>query len=288
MLDSPSFDPHRFQDAAAHYRSGRIPYPPSLIRRVAELVGLGEDCRVLDLGCGPGQLAIGLGYFAGDVIGVDPEPRMLAVAAEAARGLTSNVSFRRGSSFDLDSTLGQFRLVTMGRSFHWMDRADTLRRLNEIIETGGAIALFGDRHIEVPENKWHTEWRAITERYARDDAAKGSRRSGSWLSHESVLLNSPFCRLERISFVAQQVSPIDSLIERAQSMSSLSRERIGEGANQLTRDLRALLASVAAAGTVTEVVECSALIARRSRPASPARSRGNNPEHGRLATGCPG
>jgi cyclopropane fatty-acyl-phospholipid synthase-like methyltransferase len=27
------------------------------------LVGLREDHRVLDLGCGPGQLAIGFGYF---------------------------------------------------------------------------------------------------------------------------------------------------------------------------------------------------------------------------------
>jgi hypothetical protein len=48
-----------------------------------------------------------------------------------------------------------------------MDRADTLRKLDEIIRTGGAVALFGDRHIEVPENEWHTEWRAITERNAR-------------------------------------------------------------------------------------------------------------------------
>jgi ubiquinone/menaquinone biosynthesis C-methylase UbiE len=58
-----------------------------LIRRVADVVGLREDHRVLDLGRGPGQLAIGFGYFAGEVIGVDPEPRMLAPGANAAQGL---------------------------------------------------------------------------------------------------------------------------------------------------------------------------------------------------------
>ena len=110
--------------------------------------------------------------FAGEVIGLDPEPQTLAIAVNAARGLTPNVRFRQGSSFDLDPTLGRFHLVTMGRSFHWMDRADTLRRLDDMIETGGAITLFRGQHLDVPENEWHQEWRAITVRYARDDEAR--------------------------------------------------------------------------------------------------------------------
>jgi hypothetical protein len=38
-----------------------------------------------------------------------------------------------GGSDDLGSGLGHFRIVTIGRSFHWMDRAETLRRLNGLI-----------------------------------------------------------------------------------------------------------------------------------------------------------
>ncbi|MGH7077390.1 MAG: class I SAM-dependent methyltransferase [Acetobacteraceae bacterium] len=152
--DPLPFDPHRFITAAGHYRAGRVPYPPALIRRVAEAVGLRDADRVLDLGCGPGQLAIGFGYFAGDVIGLDPEPGMLAAATAAALGLTPNVQFRQGSSYSLAATLGRFRLVTMGRSFHWMDRAATLERLDQLIERDGAVALFHDTHLEVPENDW--------------------------------------------------------------------------------------------------------------------------------------
>jgi predicted RNA methylase len=70
MTGTSPFDPHRFETAALHYRAGRIPYPPRLIRRIAEVVGLREDHRVLDLGCGPGQLAIAFGFFAGEVVGV--------------------------------------------------------------------------------------------------------------------------------------------------------------------------------------------------------------------------
>jgi SAM-dependent methyltransferase len=256
-----SFDPHRFRAAAPHYRGGRISYPPKLIRRVADLVGLGENDRVLDLGCGPGQLAIGFSYFANEVVGVDPEPEMLTIAAEAARGLASNVKFCEGSSFDIDRSLGRFRLVTMGRSFHWMDRPATLHRLDDMVEVGGAITLFGDRHINVPENAWHDEWRVITERYAQSDPAWQQRRAEP--SHESVLLASRFSRLERVSLIAQHVSTVDRMVERARSMSTLSRQQIGAREDEVAHELRALLSGIATDGRITEVIEWSALIARR-------------------------
>src|SRR4029077_13389751 len=110
---------------------------------------------------------------------------------------------------------------------------------------------------------WHADWRAITERYTQDDAARGRRRSASWMAHESVLLTSPFCRLERVSLIAQQVSTTDSLIERARSMSSLSSKQIGERAEQLVQELRTLLLRMAPGGALTEVLEWSALVARR-------------------------
>ena len=263
MTATPPFDPRRFESAALHYRAGRIPYPPRLIRRIAELVGLRESHRVLDLGCGPGQLAIAFSFFAGEVVGVDPEPQMLAVASHAAQGLAANVRFREGSSFDLDPALGRFRLVTMGRSFHWMDRADTLRKLDEMIDPGGAVALFGDHHLDVPENEWHREWRTVIDHYARDDAGRGRRREPSWLSHERVLLASPFAHLERISVIGRHVSNVASLIERARSMSSLSRERIGERLDDLERDLKTLLTRAASDGVLTEIIEWTVLSGRR-------------------------
>jgi cyclopropane fatty-acyl-phospholipid synthase-like methyltransferase len=46
----------RYRSAARHYERGRVPYAPALIRRVAEVTGLGGQHRVLDLGCGPGPI----------------------------------------------------------------------------------------------------------------------------------------------------------------------------------------------------------------------------------------
>jgi trans-aconitate methyltransferase len=56
-IDPVPFEPRRFRTAAAHYLAGRVAYPPRLISRVAEICGLEASGRLLDLGCGPGQLA---------------------------------------------------------------------------------------------------------------------------------------------------------------------------------------------------------------------------------------
>lgn len=257
------FDPNRFRSAAAHYLAGRAPYPPGLIRRVAEAVRVHDGDRVLDLGCGPGQLAIGFAYFAGEVVGLDPEANMLIAAMEAARGLTPNVTFRQGSSYELGRELGNFRLVTMGRSFHWMDRAETLRRLDALIDADGAVALFDNAHLAVSENDWVKEWRSVIDRYAADDPQRERRRADTWLRHEAVLLNSRFSRLETVSVILRHATTAASLIDRALSMSSASRDRIGARADQMVRDLQDLLRRIAPLGTLTEVLECTALIARR-------------------------
>jgi len=64
--------PGRFRDLANYYTTGRPTYPRLLARRVADLVGLNGSQTVLDLGTGPGFLAIDFHPFAGKVIGVDP------------------------------------------------------------------------------------------------------------------------------------------------------------------------------------------------------------------------
>src|SRR5882762_69304 len=158
------FEPDRHGAAVAHYERGRPPYAPALIRRVAEVTGLGSQHRVLDLGCGPGPLARSFAPLAREVVAVDPSPEMLT-QARALAGKTANIRFVAGSSYDLGPALGHFHLVVMGRSFHWMDRVDTLKRLDRMIEPAGAVALFHDSAPAVPANAWRKVWRDIREHY---------------------------------------------------------------------------------------------------------------------------
>ena len=259
-VESPSFEPRRFRDAATHYAAGRPPYPPALISRVAEITRLRPTDRLLDLGCGPGMLAIAFACSVAEVVALDPEPEMLRQAAASAHGL-ANIRLVQGSSYDLSPTLGRFKLVTMGRSFHWMDRPETLQRLDGMIEPDGAIALFGDTHPEVPDNAWRSAWRSVLDRYASED--RDRHRGAGWVRHEAVLLDSPFSWLESIAIIERRRIDTQTLVRRALSMSSLAAAGAGQRADELTRDLSAALTPFAADGAIIEVVESYALLAWR-------------------------
>jgi len=169
--------------------------------------------------------------------------------------------------------LGRFRLVTMGRSFHWMDRAETLRRLDAMIDPGGAVVLIHDDHPKVPDNRCVQLYRELLERYSEDDVGRRIRKSPDWLNHTAVLLDSPFGRLEEVAVIERRRIPTETLIDRALSMSSVMSETIGGRAEALIAEIEALAAQHAAGGMLTEVVTSTALIARRPDEAEQARLR---------------
>jgi SAM-dependent methyltransferase len=259
MPAAPDFAVRRFQSAAAHYVAGRAPYPPALFARTAELVELTPRDRLLDLGCGPGQIAAGFAPFVGAVVAMDPEPAMLALARKRLAAVP-NADVVAGSSEELGPGLGRFRIVTIGRAFHWMDRERTLARLDALIEPGGAVILFGDERPDIPENAWLKGYRALLDPYRQDDDGRPRRRTPP---HVSVLLASAFSRLERISVMARRALDVDGLVEQALSRSATSRARLGDAADTMVADIRSHAPAWSADGHYTEMLWSTALVARR-------------------------
>ena len=115
-----------------------------LTASVLRVAGIGEGMRVLDVGCGAGDvsfLAASLVGPSGDVIGVDrsAEATALATHRATAAGLT-NVRFLTEDVTDLsldspvDALVG--RLVLM----YFADPAVVLRRLLSMVKPGGIVA----------------------------------------------------------------------------------------------------------------------------------------------------
>jgi ubiquinone/menaquinone biosynthesis C-methylase UbiE len=252
----------RFRTAAAFYALGRPAYPPAFIAAVARAAGLTRTYRVLDLGTGPGVLAVAFAPHVGSVLALDPEPEMLREARRAVAAAGVRVEVREGSSETLGPDLGTFRAVTMGRSFHWMDRLPTLDRLDRLVEADGSILLFNDELADVPENAALRAWRQVVERYSADDRVRMERKSPEWQDHESVLQVSSFSHVERLEHRHRSTTAVPTLLMRALSMSATSAERLGQPrGDAMLADIRAALEPFGDA--LTETYDWTAIIARR-------------------------
>lgn len=257
-----SFEPRRFRTTVPFYARYRQAYPESLLSIVAERTGLAPGECVLDLGCGPGLLAIPFAKMGARVVAVDPEPDMIAATERGAREAGVAVDAQLGSSFALPPNIAPLKLCVMGRSFHWMDRDATLQTLDGLLSADGAVVLFGDHGIKTHENDWREASRAFIREYGdrggQDDMVSPGKRAA-----EAVLLDSVFCDLERVSVVVRQELTADDVVGRAFSLSITSREWLGDRAEKFEAELRALLRGFSPEGRFTETVEIFALMARR-------------------------
>jgi ubiquinone/menaquinone biosynthesis C-methylase UbiE len=135
-----SWDESLFAGAAEYYERGRLPYAPGLADAIARSLALDGRGRLLDVGCGPGTVALRLAPLFAAIVGLDPDPDMLAHASRAAARLgIRNASWVCQRAEALPAGLGSFRAVSFAASFHWMDRPRVASTVATMLDPGGAV-----------------------------------------------------------------------------------------------------------------------------------------------------
>jgi ubiquinone/menaquinone biosynthesis C-methylase UbiE len=101
--------------------------------------------RILDCGCGPGSITVGLAQWApdGETVGIDLGAEQLDGARALARDLgVKNVTFRQGDIFDLPFEDDSFDLVfSQTVLFHIPDPEKALAEIKRVLRPGGLVAL---------------------------------------------------------------------------------------------------------------------------------------------------
>ena len=100
--------------------------------------------RVLDLGCGPGTISVGLAKAIepGELHGIDMEESQIMIArASAAAGGHHNTTFHVGDATDLPFDDDYFDAVnTHAVLMHIPDTEGTLSEVMRVLKTGGVLA----------------------------------------------------------------------------------------------------------------------------------------------------
>lgn len=121
------------------YWNHNIHYQGVILRNVPPSCG-----RALDVGCGDGLLARRLAPHCGQVVGIDPDARMIRVARQRCRDLP-NVSFIQRdflASYERNNDF-EFDFVCSVSAIHHMDFARVLTAMRRVLRPGGCLAVVG-------------------------------------------------------------------------------------------------------------------------------------------------
>lgn len=135
----------RLQEAVAGAEAYESLHVPALFQewasRVLEAAGVGTGHRVVDVACGTGVLArtaLDRVGRSGRVVGVDPNPGMLAVAGE----LNDQVDWRAGTAEALPCEDAAFdRVVSQFGMMFFSDRKGAVREFLRVLGPGGRFAI---------------------------------------------------------------------------------------------------------------------------------------------------
>lgn len=165
-------------EVAQHYSRFRRGYPPLVIEALADAFDLDAADVVIDLGCGTGQLTLPLASRVRAVVGVDPEPDMLRLAAAGARAEgVRNVSWILGFDSDLPALadlIGRRAIgaITVATAIHWMDHVELFSAARSVVREGGGVAVVTNGSpLWLQDADWSRTLRAVLEEWTGHDVS---------------------------------------------------------------------------------------------------------------------
>ena len=261
-------DRELFKGTAYYYAKYRADYPAEFFDFVVRYFKLDGKGQLLDLGCGTGQLTIPFAKHFEEAVGLDPEKEMLEEAAkEADKDGVKNIKWVSRKAEEIADDLGIFRLTTMGASFHWMEREIVLRKIYDMTEKGGGLAIVSDfRKGNSPQSgeEWKVVRKKIIEKYLGE-----KRRAGNSFyeepkdKFEDLLNRSPFGSFEEWTHSYTRTWTLEAVINFLYSTSFASQRLFGDKLNEFEEELKKELLRLEPNGVFTEQVRLQVLLARK-------------------------
>jgi len=244
-----------FASTAEYYARYRPGYPDAVFDRIRAAFGLDGTGRLLDIGCGTGEIARSMHADFADVVGLDISPEMIAEAErQSAQADITNIKYLRMPAEEITEALGHFRLATIGSSFHWMNQADVLDRVYALIEPGGGVVILGHPgFLQAGGDAWERVAQDVLERWRGPwRGSHTSSKSNADGAEKVSIAQSRFVDVELGKYRWQRPVDVDTIIGELFSTSVASKAVLGEKADAFAADLRQSLLQLDPSGQFIE------------------------------------
>jgi SAM-dependent methyltransferase len=273
-----AWDESVFQGTAGYYRQGRKPYAPALADALAEHLCLDGAGRLLDVGCGPGTVALFFAHLFESVVGLDSDPGMVAEAKRAAaEQQVDTASWVQRRAEELPASLGTFRVISFGQSFHWMDRPLVAAAVRRMIEARGAVVQVDLWHQHPPGHEPASgphpgipeeEIDEMRRRWLGPDRRAGQGfRNTSPDKEDEIFQRAGFAPEEVVVVPDRRVleRSADDVVAWVLSTSSTAPHLFGDRLGDFVSELRSLLLDVSPEGSFSVALSDNRLRIRRPR-----------------------
>ena len=150
-----------FGEVAEDYERHRPSYPEALIDELVNITGAVAGDPALEIGAGTGKATRALVARGFDVLALEPDPAMAAVARRQVPAAT----FVASGFEDWPLLPRRFAIVVAAQSWHWVDREIGPSKAAGALRPGGWITLLWNRP-DLDGCAWHDSLQPIYERIA--------------------------------------------------------------------------------------------------------------------------
>jgi trans-aconitate methyltransferase len=151
----------QFQDQSVVDAYHLRPYYPEETFELLTTLGDPNCRRVLDVGCGTGEIARRIAPRVSHVDAVDISPAMLTRGKGLPGGNASNLRWIEGEVETVALT-PPYGLITAASSLHWMEWAIVLPRFAHMLTPNGVLAILFE-HASLPEPDAKAVWKQVRE-----------------------------------------------------------------------------------------------------------------------------
>jgi SAM-dependent methyltransferase len=135
-----------FDLVAAYYDLYRSRYPQEVVNAVIALSKLHNGSRVLEIGCGTGQLSVPLAKHGIDLVAIELGPHLAALARRNLKRFP-NVQVEVSSFEEWPLPSQKFDAVMSASAFHWLDPDVRFSKSAEALHLGGFLTILHVHHV---------------------------------------------------------------------------------------------------------------------------------------------